>query len=85
MASASIPAAPINSVASALNFGNCRIVISAGAFTTLEYTAMRYILEFVLPQLRRRLRGTGKCSLHIGFGEQVFTQSLQSRNRIAEH
>src|SRR5260221_2119297 len=41
-ATASIPSAPINSVASALNFGNCRTVISGASSTTQEYTALRY-------------------------------------------
>src|SRR5471030_2131658 len=37
-----MPSAPINSVASALNFGNCRTVISGASSTTQEYTAVRY-------------------------------------------
>src|SRR5258706_4374549 len=37
-----MPSAPISSVASALNFGNCRTVSSDASATIQEYTAMRY-------------------------------------------
>src|SRR5450759_5373085 len=41
-ATASIPSAPISFVASALNFGNCRTVISPAPSTLQDYTALRY-------------------------------------------
>lgn len=37
-----MPSAPSSSIASALNLGNCRIVISVASFTFRDYTAMRY-------------------------------------------
>jgi len=37
-----MPSVPIRSVASALNFGSCRTVISGESSTILQYTALRY-------------------------------------------
>ena len=37
-----MPSAPISSVASALNFGSCKTVISGAASTSQEYTALRH-------------------------------------------
>src|ERR1035437_1120812 len=45
-----MPSSPINFVASALNFGNCKTVISCTASIIQEYTAMRYRRRSGIPK-----------------------------------
>src|SRR5450759_912089 len=45
-----MPSSPINFVASALNFGNCKTVISCTASIIQDYTAMRYRRRSGIPK-----------------------------------
>jgi hypothetical protein len=44
-----MPSVPISSVASCLNFGSCKTLISVASFTMCHYTAVRYNAGIAFP------------------------------------
>ena len=89
-----MPSAPISSVASALNFGSCRTVVSGASSTAQQYTALRYSrfcdvdCDVTLPRIGENDRfcaDTRRCSTRLtvssNAGEAPQFQELRRHSR----